>query len=170
MPLIMFHYAFYCLLMVLKLCKRSLGPHKSMCNWCTYLGGQMLQLDPLRLIVCLSFLNLVSKVDWKGKVNLDHARLPLHSDERVTYSKFISVFLLSLYSSLKILVRQWGSRAKIDPVLVLDAKGGENKAKARNGSATTWEFWKKIELEFLFVKILLFVSYCPKLVSCGEKV
>jgi hypothetical protein len=38
---------------------------------------------------------------------------------------------------LKILVRQWGSRAKIDPVLVLDAKGGENKAKARNGSATT---------------------------------
>jgi hypothetical protein len=27
-------------------------------------------------------------------------------------------------------VRQWGSRAKIDPVLVLDAKGGENKAKA----------------------------------------
>jgi len=39
-------------------------------------------------------------------------------------------------------VRQWGSRAKIDPVLVLDAKGGENKAKAINGSATTWEFWK----------------------------
>jgi hypothetical protein len=27
-------------------------------------------------------------------MNLDHARLPLHSDERVTYSKFISVFLL----------------------------------------------------------------------------
>jgi hypothetical protein len=39
-------------------------------------------------------------------------------------------------------VRQWGQRAKIDPVLVLDAKGGENKVKARNGSATTWEFWK----------------------------
>jgi hypothetical protein len=36
-------------------------------------------------------------------------------------------------------VRQWGSRAKVDPVLVLDAKGGENKAKARNGSATTCE-------------------------------
>jgi hypothetical protein len=29
---------------------------------------------------------------------------------------------------------------KNDPVLVLDAKGGENKAKARNGSATTREF------------------------------
>jgi hypothetical protein len=40
---------------------------------------------------------------------------------------------------------RWGNGvkgAKIDPVLVLDAKGGENKAKARNGSATTWEFWK----------------------------
>jgi hypothetical protein len=33
-------------------------------------------------------------------------------------------------------VRQWDLRAKIDPVLVLDAKGGENKAKARNGSTT----------------------------------
>jgi hypothetical protein len=61
---------------------------------------------------------------------------------------------------LKILVRQWDLRAKIDPVLVLDAKGGENKAKARNGS----------ELELLFVKILLFVSYCQKLISCGENV
>jgi hypothetical protein len=63
-------------------------------------------------------------------VDLDHARLPLHSDERVTYSKSISISLLPLYSYLKILVRQWGSMAKIDPVLVLDAKGGENKAKS----------------------------------------
>jgi hypothetical protein len=29
---------------------------------------------------------------------LDHARLPLHSDERVTYSKFISMLLLPFYS------------------------------------------------------------------------
>ena len=70
-------------------------------------------------------------------MDLDHERLPLHSDERVTYSKFISMLLLPFYSYLKILVRQWGSGAKIDPVLVLDAKGGENKAKAINGSATT---------------------------------
>jgi hypothetical protein len=73
----------------------------------------------------------------REKVDLDHARLPLHSDERVTYSKFISISLLPLCCYLKILVRQWGLRAKIDPVLVLDAKGGENKAKAINGSATT---------------------------------
>jgi hypothetical protein len=70
-------------------------------------------------------------------MDLDHERLPLHSDERVTYSKFISMSLIAFYSYLEILVRQWGFRAKIDPVLVLDAKGGEVKAKARNGSATT---------------------------------
>jgi hypothetical protein len=29
---------------------------------------------------------------------------------------------------------------------------------------------EKVELEFLFVKILLFVSYCQKLVSCGENI
>jgi hypothetical protein len=62
-------------------------------------------------------------------VDLDHERLPLHSDERVTYSKFISMILLPLYSKLKILVRQWGLRAKIDPVLVLDAKGEKIRPK-----------------------------------------
>jgi hypothetical protein len=46
------------------------GPHKSICKWCTYLGGVVLQLDPLRLTMCLSVLNLVSKVDWKGKGGL----------------------------------------------------------------------------------------------------
>jgi hypothetical protein len=29
-------------------------------------------------------------------VDLDHERLPLHSDERVTYSKFISCTLIAL--------------------------------------------------------------------------
>jgi hypothetical protein len=47
-------------------------------------------------------------------------------------------------------------------------KGEKIRPKARNWSATTWEFW--IELEFLFVKILLFVSYCQKLISCGENI
>jgi hypothetical protein len=31
------------------------------------------------------------------------------------------------------------------------------------------ENFEKVELEFLFVKILSFASYCQKLVSCGEK-
>jgi hypothetical protein len=55
-----------------------------------------------------------------------------------------------------------GLRAKNDPVLVLDAKGGEIKAKARNGSATTWEFLKIVELELLFCQNTLMVSYCQK--------
>ena len=70
-------------------------------------------------------------------MDLDHERLPLHSDERVTYSKFISCTPIAFVFLLKILVRQWGSGAKIDLVLVLDAKGEKIKAKAINGSATT---------------------------------
>ena len=81
-------------------------------------------------------------------MDLDHERLPLHSDERVTYSKFISCTLIAFVFLLKILVRQWGSRAKIDPVLVLDAKGGENKGQSnkwisyhlRNFENSSFEF------------------------------
>jgi hypothetical protein len=51
---------------------------------------------------------------------------------------------------------------------VLDAKGGENKAKAIMDQLPLENF-EKVELEFLFVKILLFASYYQKLVSCGEK-
>jgi hypothetical protein len=29
-----------------------LGPHKSMCEWCTYLGGDVLQLDPFETNLC----------------------------------------------------------------------------------------------------------------------
>jgi hypothetical protein len=64
-------------------------------------------------------------------------------------------------------VRQWGLRAKFDPVLVLNAKGGENKAKA-NGSATTSEiFEKKSRVELLICQNN---SYYQNLVSCGENV
>jgi hypothetical protein len=74
-------------------------------------------------------------------VNLDDERLPLHSGISVLNSKFILVFSLPFCSLWTFLVRQWGSRAKNDPVLVLNAKGGEIKAKA-NGSVTTCEFQK----------------------------
>jgi hypothetical protein len=32
------------------------------------------------------------------------------------------------------------------------------------------ENFEKVELEFLFVKILLFVSFCQMLISCGENI
>ena len=102
-------------------------------------------------------------------MDLDHERLPLHSDERVTYSKFISCTLIAFVFLLKILVRQWGSRAKIDPVLVLDAKGGENKGQSDKWISYHLRDFENSRIEFLFVKILLFASYFQKLVSCGEK-
>jgi hypothetical protein len=61
---------------------------------------------------------------------LDHARLPLHSDEKSNFFQVHLYTLIAFAFLLKILVRQWGSRAKIDPVLVLDAKGGENKGQS----------------------------------------
>jgi hypothetical protein len=54
---------------------------------------------------------------------------------------------------IDILVRQWGYRAKNNPVLVLNAKEGEIKAK-ENGSANHLRILKIVELEFDFVKIL----------------
>jgi hypothetical protein len=41
-------------------------PHKSVCKWCTCLGGVCYNLIPLRLICWLSTLVVVSKVHWKG--------------------------------------------------------------------------------------------------------
>jgi hypothetical protein len=60
----------------------------------------------------------------------------------------------------------WGNgvkRAKNDPVLVLNAKGGEIKAKA-NGSANHLWISKTIELEFVFCPKY---SYCKIAVSYG---
>jgi hypothetical protein len=50
--------------------------------------------------------------------------------KKSNFSKFIFILSLPLCFLLMILVRQWGSGAKIDPVLVLDAKGGENKGQS----------------------------------------
>jgi hypothetical protein len=55
-------------------------------------------------------------------------RLPLHSGISVFNSKYILVFSLPFLLVIDIL---WGLRAKNDPVLVLNAKGGEIKAKAK---------------------------------------
>jgi hypothetical protein len=47
-------------------------------------------------------------------------------------------------------------------------KGEEIRPKQKMDQLSL-EHFEKVELEFLFVKILLFASYCEKLVSCGEK-
>jgi hypothetical protein len=101
---------------------------------------------------------------------LDHERLPLHSDERVTYSKFISCTLIAFAFLLKILVRQWGSRAKINPVLVLDAKGGENKGQSNKWISYHLRDFENSWLNRAFgLSKLFYCISCQKLASCGEK-
>jgi hypothetical protein len=46
------------------------GPHKSMCEWCTYLGGDVLQLDPLRLTCVFEYTWFSLKGELKGKGEL----------------------------------------------------------------------------------------------------
>jgi hypothetical protein len=54
-------------------------------------------------------------------------------------------------------VRQWGYRAKIDPVLVLDAKGGENKGQSNKWISYHLRNFENSKIElfvFCFVKTL----------------
>jgi hypothetical protein len=96
-------------------------------------------------------------------VDLDHARLPLHSDEKSNFSKFIFILLLPMCSYLKILVRQWGYGAKIDPVLVFDAKGGENK-----GQSDKWISYHLRDFENSRIELLVCVK--TRLMSLLSKV
>jgi hypothetical protein len=77
--------------------------------------------------------------------------------KKSNFSKFISILSLPLCSLLMILVRQWGSRAKIDPVLVLDAKGGENK-----GQSDKWISYHLRNFENSRLELLV----CQKLFYC----
>ena len=65
-------------------------------------------------------------------------------------------------------MRQWGSRAKIDPVLVLDAKGGENKGQSDKWISYHLRYFENGRIELLVCQISFVVS-CQKLASCGEK-
>jgi hypothetical protein len=59
-------------------------------------------------------------------------------------------------------VRQWGSRAKIDPVLVLDAKGGENK-----GQSDKWISYHLRNFEYCRIELLVCQnSFIAFLVKC----
>jgi hypothetical protein len=117
------------------------GPQKSMCEWCTYLGGDVLQLDPLRLIFVFKHTWCSLKGELKGKGELGLCK-DFHCTPVLVYSppsSFLSsYFLLLLIDNFG---EAMGLKGQNDPVLVLDAQGGEIKAKA-NGLATTWEFWK----------------------------
>jgi hypothetical protein len=49
-------------------------PHKSICKWCTYLGGDMLQLDPLRLTFVFEYTWCSLKSALKGKGELGRCK------------------------------------------------------------------------------------------------
>jgi hypothetical protein len=49
-------------------------------------------------------------------------------------------------------------------------KGEKIKAKAINGSATTWEILKNCRIELFVLSKLLHWLFCQKLVSCGKNV
>ena len=58
-------------------------------------------------------------------------------------------------------MRQWGLRAKIDPVLVLDAKGGENKGQSNRWISYHLRNLENSRLE-LFVCQNSFIVYLVK--------
>jgi hypothetical protein len=64
---------------------------------------------------------------------------------------------------LKILVRQWGYRAKIDPVLVLDAKGGENKGQSNKWISYHLSNFENSRIELLVLSKLFDCLSCQKL-------
>jgi hypothetical protein len=65
---------------------------------------------------------------------------------------------------IDILVRQWGLRAKNDPVLVLNAKGGEIKAKAKWISQPLVNFENRV----VRIWVLSKYSYCKIWSLMGE--
>jgi hypothetical protein len=70
---------------------------------------------------------------------------------------------------LKILVRQWGSRAKIDPVLVLDAKGEKIRPKQQMDQLPLENF-ENSRIEFLVCQKSLIVSFVKSWPLVGRMV
>ena len=55
-------------------------------------------------------------------------------------------------------MRQWGYRAKIDPVLVLDAKGGENKGQSDKWISYHLRDFENSRIELLVCQNFWFVK------------
>jgi hypothetical protein len=66
-------------------------------------------------------------------------------------------------------VRQWGSGAKIAPVLVLDAKGGENEGQSNKWISYHLRNFENSEIELFVLSKPSYCLFCQKLAFCGEK-
>ena len=67
-------------------------------------------------------------------------------------------------------MRQWGYRAKIDPVLVLDAKGGENKGQSNKWISYHLRNFENSQIELLFCQNSCIVSFVKSWPLVGRKV
>jgi hypothetical protein len=56
-------------------------------------------------------------------------------------------------------VRQWGYKAKVDPVLVLDAKGGENKGQSKKWISYHLRNFENSRIELLVCQNSVIVSF-----------
>jgi hypothetical protein len=128
-------------------------------------GTMCYNLTPLRLTWLLSTLEIVSKVYWKGKVNLDKERTSTAFRYKCISSQARTWVLIAFCAYLTF---WWGNGVKWPKrslVLVLNAKGGEIKAKA-NGPANHLWISKIVELESLcLIKTLL---YCKIVLLWGR--
>ena len=67
-------------------------------------------------------------------------------------------------------MRQWGYRAKIDPVLVLDAKGGENKGQSNKWISYHLRNFENSRIEFLVCQNSCIVSFVKSWPLVGRSV
>jgi hypothetical protein len=141
---------------VLKLYKSSPDLISPYANGAHVWGEMCYSLTPLRLTCLVEYTWSSLEGPLKGKMNLDNEKTSTALRYKCTYFQVHANALIAFLLLFDILVRQWGSRAKSYPVLVLHAKGGEINAKA-NGSANHLWILKIVELEFVF---------CPKYSYC----
>jgi hypothetical protein len=67
-------------------------------------------------------------------------------------------------------VRQWGSRAKINPVLVLDAQGGENKGQSDKWISYHLRDFENSRIELLVCQNSFIVSLVKSWLLVGRSV
>jgi hypothetical protein len=140
------------------------GPHKSMCEWCTYIGGEVLQLDPLRLTFVLEFTWCSLKGEVKGKGEIGPCK-DFHCTPVKVYSP-PSSFLTS-YCLFALNWHFWWGNGVKGPIMIpfwcLMPKGEKLRPKQmdqlplenfENSGVRTFDLSK--------------YSYCQNLVSCGE--
>jgi hypothetical protein len=140
------------------------GPHKSMCEWCTYLGGEVIQLDPLRLTFVFELLDVVSKVHWKRKGELGPCK-DFHCTLVLVYSPPSSFLCSSCLFALNWHF-WWGNGVK-GPIMIpfwcLMPKGEKLRPKKMD-QLPLENFENSRVRTFDLSKILLLQN----LVSCGE--